>query len=566
MGSRLPLDGDSVQLVKTEDPQTPLARLAGLPVLRQVGLMVGLALSVALGVAVVLWSQTPQYAVLFPTLADQDVGQIMDALQRFGIDYRIENSSGTLLVPADELHLARIKLASQGLPKTAGTGFELLEKDQGFGTSRFMERARYQHALEGELARSVAALDSVQGARVHLAIPKQSVFVRERKKPSGSVVVDLYQGRALSKEQVQAIVHMVAASVPELEAARVTVIDHQGRVLNSQESDREMALTSRQFEYTKRLEEHYVRRIEEILTPIMGPDRVRAQVALELDFTVTEKTQELFNPDLPAVRSEQISQEHSRLASPQGIPGALSNQPPGGGQAPEVANAAPSQPQGAPVNSSSKETRNFELDRTISHSRLASGRLKRLSAAVVVDDLRSRGADGAWVRTSLSAEQIERVTNLVKQAVAFDARRGDSINVVNASFQVRQEGVTAAQPPLWQQPWLWNVVKQMLAALLVLILVISVLRPLLRFLLGPDQDKSDGAPEEAESEKNGQDERIPRLEGGGTQTPRLPADDLSRLEGPPPYEHRLEVARSLVREDPKRVAQLVKNWIAENER
>lgn len=305
------------------------------PVVKQLGVMIGIAASVALGVAVVLWSQTPSYSLLFGNLAQKDATEVVTALEQAGVEFKIDEASGALMVASDKLQEVRMKLAGMGLPRSDSLGFELLQQETGFGTSRAMEAARFHRALEGELARTIGALANIESSRVHLATPKQSVFLRNREKPSASVVVKLYPGRTLEKPQVDAIVHLVASSVPELETGRVTVVDHKGNMLSSTIENREMMLSASQFEYTKKQEEHYRQRVESILAPIIGLDKVRAQVTAELDFTVSEQTAERFNPDFPSLRSEQIDEQASSQSPVQGVPGALSNQPPASGSAPK---------------------------------------------------------------------------------------------------------------------------------------------------------------------------------------------------------------------------------------
>ena len=307
------------------------------PWLRQVAVMVGIAASVALGVAVVLWSQSPAFAPLYGSLAEKDASQVMEALQQAGAEYRVDEATGMVMVPAAKVKELRMQLAGQGLPNSVGMGFELLQQDTGFGTSQMVEKARYQQAIQGELARTIATIGAVQSARVHLAIPKQSVFVRKRQPPSASVTLRLHNGRTLEDAQVEAIVHLVASSVPELEPGRVTLVDHKGRLLSGERETREMKLSATQFEHTRRIEEHLRQRVEDLLAPIVGRDKVRAQVTADVDFTVTEQTQERYNPDQPALRSEQLNEEQSRGTGAGGIPGALSNQPPAAGNAPERA-------------------------------------------------------------------------------------------------------------------------------------------------------------------------------------------------------------------------------------
>ncbi len=532
-----------------------------LPAVRQLGLMVGLAASVALGVAVVLWSQEPNYSLLYGNLTDKDAGNVLEALQKAQIPYQVEQATGAVLVPSSKVHDARLKLAELGLPKGGGVGFELLEKDQGFGTSQFLEAARYQHALEGELARTIGALGGVQDARVHLAIPKESVFVRDREHPTASVLINLYPGRALENESVAAIVHLVASSVPHLSPNDVTVVDQQGRLLTSRRSTREMALTDDQFDYTRRIEADYTKRIEDILTPLVGLGGVRAQVTADLDFTMSEQTQERFNPDLPALRSEQTSEEHSTGGStPAGVPGALTNQPPGAGTTAvpvtPIAGSAPGTSESA-QNTSRQATRNYELDKTINHTQLPTGTIRHLSIAVVIDDRQTEGEDGAVQRKPLTPEELTRITALVKEAVGFDARRGDSVNVINASFQVPPEPEPLPNPPLWERPWVWDLLKQLMGAMGVVLLVFGVLRPVLRSLA-----EKGSAPALAAEGPSAARPGVAR--GVAEDRLSLSGAQPAQLAGPSGYEQGIQLAKTMVAQDPKRVAQVVKNWVGKD--
>lgn len=521
--------------------------------MRQIGLLVGAAAGIALIAVVLLWAHEPSYGLLYGSLADKDAGQVVDALRQAGIPYKLDEGSGAVMVPASQVRDARLKLAAQGLPNSSGIGFELLDKEQGFGTSRFLETARYQRALAGELSRTIMGLANVQEARVHLAIPKQSSFLRDREVPSASVMVKLLPGRNLQEGQVAAIAHLVASSVPGLSTERVTVVDQRGNLLTAKDQSRDMALTASQFEYTRRLEETYVKRIRDILAPIVGVDGVRAQVVADLDFTITEKTQEIFNPDMPAVRSEQTIEEQNRGMAAGGIPGALTNQPPGAGT------TVPPGPQGTadagPTSLSRSATRNYELDKTISHTRLASPMVRRLSVAVVVDDRQGVNEEGEPARIPLSEAELARITSLVKDAVGFSAQRGDSVNVINASFQAPVELEPMPEPPFWEQPWMMDVLKWLLGGVAVLLLLFGVLRPVLRSLA------QSGAGHMGQPQLEG----LPGLEGLpeiAEDRVSLTAEKAERLAAPDEYEERLNIARQMAVQDPKRVAQVVKNWVA----
>src|SRR5262245_35860717 len=430
------------------------------PSLKPLALLIGIAAAVAAGVVIVLWSKEPTYSLLYGNLGQQDAAQIAQALDTNNIPYKLD--AGTITVPADRVHDARLKLAAQGLPEGDG-GFAVMSKEPGFGVSQFMEGARYQHALETELARTISNLQPVEGARVHLALPRQSAFVRDRRPPSASVFLQMKPGRRLESEQVTAIVNLVASSVPELEAQQVTVVDQQGRLLSAPEGDSELAARDKQLEIARSMEERYTQRVEQLLAPLVGPGRVRAQVVADVELSTTEEARELYRPESQIVRSEQTSEETSRNgAGPQGVPGALTNQPPTPGVAlPPGASVAPQGATGAqaaqsgqngqntggakadgataapnpPDNTSRQATRNYEIDRTVAYTRQPAGRLKRLTVAVLVDNQRTTAEDGTVTETALSQEQLANMTQLVKDAVGFDASRGDSVNVVNASFK-----------------------------------------------------------------------------------------------------------------------------------
>lgn len=535
-------------LVNTASLSAQAKGFNGLPVLRQIGLMIGLAASVALGMAIVLWSQTPGYSLLYGKLSDTEAAQVIESLERAGIAYKLEPASGAITVPSAEVHEARLKLATEGLPKSDVVGFELLDNKQGFGTSRFMEQARYHRALEGELARSIATLQSVESARVHLAIPKRSVFVRGQSKPRASVVLNLYSGNRLDETRLAGIMHLVAASVPELEADQVTVVDQKGRLLTDAQGSEDIAMSANQLAYTRRLEEQFVKRIDDILTPIVGAEGFRAQVVAKVDFTMEERTTESYTPENTAVRSEETIEEKTATAGPMGVPGALSNQPPRAGTIGEREQNAEST--GAPMSSSRRATRNYELDRSISHTRFAPGSIDRLSVAVVVDHRLQTGENGKPERVPLSSEELDRITALVKEAVGFDEQRNDSVNVSNVSFHsVEETGPMAEQPAIWQQPWVWDVAKQGLGVLLVLFLALGVLRPVLSGLATRAETNPAAAlPEGAVAGQIPFTEDQLRLSG---QLPGLQAQT----------EQQFGMAKSMIENDPRRVAQVMKTWV-----
>ena len=531
------------------NPENVAAQARGfnaLPVMRQVGLMLGLAASVALGFYVVLWARTPEYSMLYGSMSDVEMAEVAAALDTAAIPYKLERGSGAITVPAENVHEARLKLASRGLPRGSGTGFELLDEKQGFGTSQFMEQARFNRAIEGELARTIATLQSVESARVHLAIPKRSVFIRDKDKPRASVVLKLFSGARLNEERLAGIVHMVASSVPGLVADSVTVVDQAGRLLTASDDVGVMAGTARQLSFTRKIESDYIKRIEDILIPIVGEQGVRAQVAAEVDFTMVESTTESYQPDSQVVRSEETFEESTRGMGVAGVPGALTNQPPRGGvTTPGVTEEA----QEAPLNSSRRATRNFEVDRNISHTRTVPGTVKQLSVAVLVDYRTQANETGATERLPLTEDEMQRVTDLVKEAVGFSEAREDSIKVTNIPFRVVDE-VSEVMPPLpiWEQPWFAGVVKQALGGILVLFMIFGVLRPVLRSL-AVKPAVAPGA-----------------LPGGQAAPQQLAGEDRVSLStqstpGMTP-EQQFGMARSMIDNDPRRGAHIVKDWVS----
>ncbi|WP_434680741.1 flagellar M-ring protein FliF [Pseudomonas sp. R1-18] len=570
-----------------------LENLSEMTMLRQIGLLVGLAASVAIGFAVVLWSQQPDYRPLYGSLAGMDSKQIMDTLTAANINYTVEPNSGALLVKADDVQRARIQLAQAGVVQNdANIGFEILDKDQGLGTSQFMEATRYRRGLEGELARTISSLNNVKAARVHLAIPKSSVFVRDDRKPSASVLVELYAGRSLEPSQVVAITNLVATSVPELSKSQITVVDQKGNLLSDQAENSELTMAGKQFDYSRRMEGMLTQRVQNILQPILGNDRYKAEVSAVVDFSAVESTAESFNPDQPALRSEQsVNEQRSSSLGPQGVPGALSNQPPGPATAPQTtggaagaaaAAIAPGQPlldangqqimdpatgQPAlapyPADKRVQSTKNFELDRSISHTKQQQGRLTRLSVAVVVDDMvKVDPASGETSRAPWSAADLARFTRLVQDAVGYDASRGDSVSVINVPFS-SERAESLPEIPFYSQPWFWDIVKQAVGVIFILILVFGVLRPVLNNITSGKSKELAGFGDGdlgGMGGMGGMDGELSndRVSLGGPQSILLP----SPTEG---YDAQLNAIKSLVAEDPGRVAQVVKEWINTDE-
>lgn len=524
-------------------------RLQSLQITRRLGLMAMITIAVAAGLFVFFWSQKPQMMPLYTGLDQKATAEATDLLRTAQIPFELNATTGAISVPEKNVHDARLKLASSGLTESGRLGFEMMERDPGFGVSQFVESARYQHALETELVRTITALRPVRDARVHLAIPKPSAFTRQRDVASASVVLELRGGQQLERNQVDAIVHMVASSIPDLAPERVTVVDQSGRMLTIADPNSDAALNAAQFDQVRRLETSFNQRIRELLEPMTGAGRVNPEVSVDMDFSVIEEARELYNAEPQKIRSEQISENINTAAGPQGIPGAASNTPPGPDAAPATA--------AAPTESSKNATRNYELDRTLQHTRQPAGRVKRVSVAVLVDHVPRAGANGKVNDQPLSAAELTRVEALVKQAVGFDTERGDTVSVMNAPFV--RESIPVEAPKWWEHPQARDALRLLLGAIVVLALVLGVLRPALRQISGTPKALP-GAEDPLSADVQVLD--------NGTEMPARAADQMqlgspSMLALPvDAYEERLRMAREAVHADSKRVAQVVKGWVA----
>ena len=536
-----------------------LTKIGDARVFKQMGTLLLIAGAVAVGMMVFFWSQKPAYTPLYTGLDPKATAEATDMLRAAQIPFQLDQSTGAISVPEENLHDARLKLAGAGLAESGRLGFEMMERDPGFGVSQFVENARYQHALETELVRTITTLRPVRDARVHLAIPKPSAFTRQREVASASVVLDLRSGAMLERNQVDAIVHLVSSSIPDLAPERVTVVDQSGRMLTISDPNSEAALNAAQFERVRKLETSFNDRIRELLEPLTGPGRVNAEVAVDMDFSVTEEARETFVNDPAKIRSEQVSQNTTSAGTgPEGVPGATSNTPPG----PNAAGAAPNP--AAPVETSSSATRNFEMDRTLQHTRQPAGRVRRVTAAVLVDHVPRTGENGKVVMTALDAATLTRIEALVKEAVGFDAARGDSVSVMNAPFV--RETEAPADVPFWESPWLHNpmvrdIARYGLGALVVVALLFGVLRPAMRQIIGPaarhKRDEDEGIDVSVVDEDGDEDGVVATLSHEHAPPLRaLPSDA---------YEDRLRQARDAVKTDSKQVAQVVKDWVASDE-
>ena len=536
-------------------------------------LMVAVAAVIALVVASSTWLKQADYRILFSNIAERDGGAIIAALDQMNIPYKFNESGGAILIPSNKVHEVRLRLASQGLPKGGGVGFELME-NQKFGISQFAEQVNYQRGLEGELSRTIQSIGAVQAARVHLAIPKPTVFVREELKPSASVLLNLYAGRSLEPSQIAGIQNLIAASVPNLAPASVTLIDQTGAMLSQLKSKlMDAGLDPVQIRYIQEIEANAIKRVEDILSPILGPGNYRVQVAADIDFSQSEQTAETHRPNTTppeiSIRSQQTSESASTMPSAQGVPGALSNQPPvpatapltqpavpgvgtpAAGQQPPVPgqiNAAGVQAQisnvGQPINTRKDSTINYEVDRTIRHTKQSVGTIKRLSAAVVVNHRK----DAKGIVKPIAEPELKQINDLVREALGFNQERGDSVSVANAPFTAIERSAT--DTPLWKDPEMMSLAKELfkygaIAAILAYLLF-KIIMPLVKTMMQP--------PPASPTRQLGGNINIVDEEDGQTAPPSA-AQAL---------EQKLGQARELAQQDPKVVANIIKDWTGSN--
>ena len=532
-----------------------LGRLAAMPAKAKLMLFGGIAALVAVVVALTLWGRQGDFRVLYAGLSDKDGGAILAQLSQMNVPYKHADGGNAILVPADKVHDVRLKLASAGLPKGSVAGFELMDNAR-FGQTQFQERLTFQRGLEGELTRSIGALAAVQSARVHLALPNQNGFFREQQKPSASVLLTLHPGRTLDRAQIAGIVHLVSSSVPELSPKAVSVLDHTGALLSDTGSEGGVqGLDANQLRYVAQIEGTLQKRIVDILEPVVGRDNLRATVAAEVDFSQIESTSEEFkpnqgDPNAATVRSQQTSESNNGAgATPGGVPGATSNQPPVPATAPINGAAAPLQagPGASGGNGNSRRDRvvNYEVDKTVRVTRNATGNIKRVNVAVVVNHRSNTAANGKTTHTPLTPDELEKLTALVQESVGYNKERGDSVRVINAPFKADP----AAKPeplPLWQQPWLVDLLRAGAVpgslALVALAVVFGLIRPALRNLTPPPPPV-------------------------GTQLDVVADDDAKPLPIMPVLEapkvsSQLEGARKLAKDNPAAVANIVRGWVS----
>nr|WP_229455823.1 flagellar basal-body MS-ring/collar protein FliF [Massilia sp. KIM] len=531
----------------------------------------GVAIILAIMVAVWMWSQAPEYRVLFANYSDRDGGAITASLDQMGVPYKFSDGGNAILVPAEQIHDLRLKLAAQGLPKGGNVGFELME-NQKLGVSQFLEQVNYQRSLEGELARSIQSLGSVSNARVHLALPKPSVFVRDQQKPTASVLLNLQPGRALDPGQVSAIVHLVASSVPELTIGNVTVVDQNGNLLSDTSNKQAGAkqLDPTQLKYIDQVQQNIIKQVESIIKPIVGEGNVRAEATAEVDFAQVDTAAEMYKPNSPpepqAIRSQQTSESSQAGAGPSGIPGALSNQPPGVNTAPIEGQQPPAPAQAAGGPTSKNSTTNYEVDKTIRYEQRPMGGIKRLTVGVVVNHRRIVDpATGKVTVRPLSANEVAQINELVKQAMGYNQARGDTLNVANVPFEGVDKPAEAIQPLAWWAdpanfPLFKEIARYAFVAAVIAFLYFRFLRPLLR----PAIKKFDEATAMPEEEKKDEDEEDAAAEAEA-EAEAVQEEEVEQQRRAQGYRANLQMAQDLAKEDPRIVANVIKAWLGTNE-
>ncbi|MBK6852057.1 MAG: flagellar M-ring protein FliF [Burkholderiales bacterium] len=570
-----PLNANALAAESSASPNSLGGRLAALPMGRKVLLGAGILALLAIVGAAMFAGQREDYKVLFANLSDKDGGAVVAQLSQMNVPYKFTEGGSAVLVPAGKVHDVRLKLAQAGLPKGGTVGFELMDNAR-FGTTQFQERLNFQRGLEGELVRSITALSAVQGARVHLALPAQNGFFRDQQKPSASVLLTLHPGRTLDRTQIAGIVHLVSSSVPELNPKAVSVLDQSGSLISGsgEEGAGGNGLDAQQLQYVRQIEASYTKRVLDILEPVVGRDHLRAQVSADIDFTQSESTSEQFRPNQgnepAAVRSAQtVEQNNPGANQPSGVPGAATNQPPTPATAPingqaQTLQAAQAGGGAMGGNAKRESVTNYEVDKTVKVTRAATGTIKRISAAVVVNHRSVTDAKGKVQNQPLSAEDIDKLTALVQETLGYSKERGDTVKVINAPFRVEKpvEDIT----PLWKQQEVQDMVRTLALpiglAVLALIVVFGAIRPALR-AASPDaaSERVDAVVDDPNA--------LPALGDGSTGGAHKPGEAGSHAlpapdAAPDPIQIKLEEARKLARENPAAVANIMRSWVSKD--
>ena len=529
------------------------AGLSGMEKAQTIKLGLGAFGLLVIAIALFFMGQQPDWKVLYANLNDKDGGAIIAQLTTMNVPYKYTEGGGAIMVPSDKVHDTRLRLASQGLPKGSVNGFELMEANR-FGMTQFQERLTFQRGLEGELTRSIQSLSSVQAARIHLALPNQNGFFREQQKPSASVLLTLHPGRTLDKAQVAGIVHLVASSVPEMNPKAVSIVDDAGNLLSATPEGQAQGADTQKLQYVQQMEQLYTRRILDMIEPLVGVGNVKAQVSADVDFSLVESTSEQHKPNQGAepgtVRSQQLIEDGSpAVAQPAGVPGATTNQPPATGTAPINGAAAPLGVAGNGDKSGTTRKEsviNYEIDKTVKVVREASGTVRRLTAAVVVNHRSITDKTGKAITSAIPPEQLEQMTALVRETIGFNKERGDSVNVVNAVFNIAKP-VEEVPQAWWKNPDNMELARSMAWPVgmlgMALLVLMGLVRPGLKMMRAPALPKPEG------------NAKPPQLNAVLNEAPERPGLPM------PAENQRLADAKRLALENPMAVANIVKSWV-----
>ncbi|MEI4548967.1 flagellar basal-body MS-ring/collar protein FliF [Pseudoalteromonas spongiae] len=538
-----------------------LGSLSGVDVMRQVTLIIALTICVAIAVFIMIWAKEPDMRPLGKMPMDELI-QTLEFLDAQKVEYKLDGN--VVSVPVEAYQNIKLLMAKEGLEQVPSSGTEILMQDMGFGVSQRLERERLKHSREQQLARTIEELSKVARAKVLLAIPKENVFARREKKPSATVVLTVRRGRTLDGEEVDSVVDMVASAVQGLEPSRVTVTDQNGRLLNSGSQNSLTARSRKEYEIERKREQEYLEKIDSIMIPVVGLGNYTAQVDLVMDFSSIEETQKRFNPDLPAVRSEMTREDTNIGGLAVGIPGALTNQPPVNSQIPEQTGDESAQST-LPSRNSKEATRNYELDTTISHKRQQTGVIRRISVSVAVNYTNGVAEGGEATRDPRTQQELANIRRLLQGGIGFDMQRGDALEVVTIPF-VQEEFSEAIELPIWQQPWFFKVIRLALGALVIIVLILAVVRPMLSKLINPEDTTEDYDDASLSAGVDLGDDTIDMLSqefdesavgfspDGTLQLPDLHGD-----------EDLLKAVRALVANEPELSSQVVKAWLTEDD-
>jgi flagellar M-ring protein FliF len=551
---------------ETEDQQEQksgyFSALGGVDVLRQITLIVALAICLAIAIFVIIWARQPDMRPL-GKMQTQELIETLDFLDAKKIDYELDGN----VVSVDETEYQNIKLlmTREGLDQGPTSGSDIIMQDMGFGVSQRLERERLKHGREQQLARTIEELNNVTRAKVLLAIPKENVFARREKKPSATVVLTLKRGRSLDSEEVDSVVDMIASAVQGLEPSRVTVTDQNGRLLNSGSQTSLAARSRKEYDLERKREQEYLEKIDSILIPVVGLGNYTAQVDLSMDFSAVEETQKRYNPDLPAVRSETTFEENNIGGLAVGIPGALTNQPPVNSTIPEDAMAGGAGTATSPSRTHKEATRNYELDTTISHKRQQTGVIRRISVSVAVDYLPTVGENGETTMTPRSVEALSNIRRLLQGGVGFDMQRGDALEVVTVPF-VREDSALDFELPLWEQDWFMKMMRLVLGALVIIVLILAVVKPMLKRLIYPDNTLEEYDEDSLSSGVDLGDSTLDMLNNDfDSASVGFSSDGTLQLPDLHGDEDLLKAVRALVANEPELSSQVVKAWLTEDD-